>query len=592
MIRRVGRIVRRRAPRRSAATGERVGAAGPGPVHTGPVHTGAVRTGAMRLGAAVVAVVAVVAMGALLAGCGGGGSDTTETTAPRHGGTLRIGVSAVSSLDPASVAAEAGAATVYGLFTETLVRVEPGSGRARPGLAASWEVNAAQTTFTFRIRDGAKFSDGSRVTSTDVKATLDRVAAKATNSPLAHLLDVVAGYTASQSGAAPGLAGVGAPDPRTVVISLTFPLSTFPSRLANPGLGILQAASLPKAATAPVGSGPFRLDGKPDLRSGGQVTFRRVGERAHLDRVVVRTYATAAAAEQAYTEGEVDVAPLVRDEATPASTLTVPPAAPKVATSTTRAPRRPSGDVVSAPFRAVGYYELNLQNPKFADPRFRQAIIRALDERRIASSVYGGRVRALGGLIPAGVPGGPSRACDGLCDHDLAAAKKLVKAVFPDGKVPTVGIDFDESETQRALAKAAVAQLAEAGIPAVLRPHVPKDYADFLVNGMPEVFRFGWVADTLTERAFLAPGFVSTAPESVAHIGPAGDAAINQAAGTADAAKRRSLYAQAEKAILGQFAVKPLVQLRTQLITARKVDGIRLDGFGAFDAAAVRIGSS
>ncbi len=538
---------------------------------------------------AAAMVAAVVVAGAGLVACSGDDSAGTSTTVPGHGGTLRVGVTAVTSLDPASGSSEAGAATVYGLFTEPLVRSRPQTGEVVPGLAARWEANPEQTRFTFHLRPGARFSDGSPVRSTDVKASLDRVAAKATASPLARLLDVVAGFDEAQSGAAPGLAGITAPDPSTVVFALRLPLASFPARLANPGLGILAASSLPHVTTAPVGSGPFRLEGRPKLETGGRVTFRRVDERAHLDRVVAIVYANASQAEKAYVDGEVDVAPLVRDEGSPTSTLTIPAPRSKVATSTTEPPPPPTGEVVSAPFRAVGYYELNLRNPKFADARFRQAIIRAIDERSIATTVYRRRVLPLGGLVPAGVPGGPSRACRGVCDHDLAAAKKLVKAVFPDGKVPTVAIDFDESPTQRALAKAAVVQLREAGIPARLRPHVPADYANFLVNGKPELFRFGWVAETLSERAFLTPAFTSTAPENIAPVGPAGDSAINRAASTADPEKRQALYGQAEKAILAQMAVKPLVQLRTQLITSEKVRGIRLDGYGAFDATKVRL---
>lgn len=548
---------------------------------------------ARRRGRVVVtaAVAAVVVLGAGLVGCSGGDSGTPGTTGPRRGGTLRVGVTDVASLDPASVSAEPGAATVYGLFSETLVRAEPGTGEPAPGLAARWKADPKQTKFTFTLRRGARFSDGTPVRAADVKATLDRVAAKATASPVAHLLDVVVGYEEARKGSKPGLAGITAPDPSTLVVALRLPLASFPSRLANPGLGILAASSLPKAKTAPVGSGPFRIEGRPEVEVGGRVVFRRSDRRAFLDRVVVRIYASAAAAEKAYTGGDLDVAPLVRDEATPDSALTVPPPSPKVATTTTEPPPPPSGDVVSAPFRAVGYYELNLKNRKFADARFRQAIIRALDERRVATSVYGGRVRAMGGLVPAGVPGGPSERCEGLCDHDPAAARKLVAKAFPGGKVPTVAIDFDESPTQRALARAAVSQLKAVGIPAVLRPHVPKDYANFLVNGKPELFRFGWVADTLTERAFLTPAFLSRAPENVARVGPAGDAAIDAAAKVATPSKRRELYGQAEKAILSQFAVKPLVQLQTRLITSPKVDGLRLDGFGAFDAAAVSLAS-
>jgi ABC-type oligopeptide transport system substrate-binding subunit len=493
------------------------------------------------------------------AGCGDGGADGEA----QRGGTLRVAAVDLTSLDPAHADEPAEVLAAEMLFTP-LVGLDPRSHEPRPALATRWHANDEQTRFRFTLRRGAEFSNGAAVTAQDAKATLDRVAEKATASPLAALLAPVVGYAeAHDAGTADGLAGVRALDRRTLEVSLTTPYSILPAVLATPGLGVIDADSTADVGTEPVGSGPFRFV----RRRGTTWRLARAEGRAtpRVDAVELVVFDTDRRARRAVATGAADVVQLGTEDPVPARSR-----------------------VRRGPYLATGFYALDLDDPKFADPRFRQAIVRALDGPALAAAAYGPAGLPARGLVPAGVPGGPRNQCRDLCDHDLAAAKALVREAFPEGNVPSVAIDYDESPTQAALARDAVAQLATAGIPAVARPHSDATYADFLVNGDPDVFRFGIVAAFASEDAFLDPWFVPGSPENVAGVAaPDVVARLAAARRAGRPGPRATAYAAAARAVLEAQAVVPVVQFTTRYATSPRVRDLDVDPFGGFDPRTV-----
>ncbi len=511
----------------------------------------------------VVIMAAATLVGAACSGGGGSG--------PRHGGVLHEGVVGLKTLDPARADTPVAVGAAELLF-EPLVHLDRATELPKPGLATRWRVDQSQTHFTFVLRRGARFSDRSAVTAADVKATLDRVAAKATNSPLAPLLGLVAGYKEAHfDGSAPGLSGVVARDARTVDINLTQPWSMLPAALGHPGLGVVAAAAAATVADHPVGSGPFRLDRRDATRTRLVRVTRRYGPSAYVDAVELVAFSSIADAAAAFEAGKIDVLRLGRE----------PPPTPAGA-------RPRAHHDVSRPYLAVGFYALDLKNPKFADARFREALVRALDPVKLVKVGYGDRADVAAGIIPRGVPSGPSDACRGRCDHDLAAAKQLVAQAFPGGGAPGVFVDFDDEPTQAVVAAEVVNELVAAGIPAAVRPHPSASYDSFLANEVPDLFRLGWVGDFPNADAFLSPLFVSGAAENVARVvSPAADTALKAAEAEPSAKVQARHFTEAERAVLDQFAVVPVVQFETRLAIAKTVHGLRLDVVGGFDPAPV-----
>ena len=200
-----------------------------------------------------------VSLASLLAACGGGGGTTTApsasgsagftTATPKKGGTLVYARrAATETLDPLQNRNGNGDIFAAEIVYNALVRPDPkGSTALVPGLADRWELSSDRKTYTFHIRDNAKFSNGDPVTGDDVKFSLDRFGDPKLNAIYGVL--------------AVGYDGTEVVDTSTVKVHLTQPVSAF---LYN--ISILPAFILPKKLVEqqgekffkkPVGTGPF-----------------------------------------------------------------------------------------------------------------------------------------------------------------------------------------------------------------------------------------------------------------------------------------------------------------------------------------------
>lgn len=200
----------------------------------------------------------VLAATALLAG-GVVGSAGTVRAQSQATTALPIAVDASpAGLDPHVVTAFASAQIVNGTIYEGLTAVGPDLA-VGPSLAQSWTISSDGLSYRFTLRPGVVFHDGSGLTAEDAAASLRRVMAKETGSPLASRLASVE--------------SVGAPDPQTLVVSLKAPSAPLLAGLAG-------IAVVPKAfetdrdalQRTPVGTGPFRFS---EWRPNGHVLLAR-----------------------------------------------------------------------------------------------------------------------------------------------------------------------------------------------------------------------------------------------------------------------------------------------------------------------------
>ncbi|MET0780641.1 MAG: ABC transporter substrate-binding protein [Microbacterium sp.] len=193
--------------------------------------------------AAAAAAIAVTTALAVTS-CAGGGSDGGGG-GEGGGGTLTLGaILAPTTFDPAG--AEWGnRAPFYQAVFDTLLLATP-EGTIEPWLATEWSYNDDNTVLTLTIRDDVTFSDGSELTADVVAQNLQRF--KEGTSP-------DAGYFA-------GVTSFEAPDPTTVVITLSAPDPAMLNYLTrDPGLvGSAENFESADIATNPIGSGPYILD--------------------------------------------------------------------------------------------------------------------------------------------------------------------------------------------------------------------------------------------------------------------------------------------------------------------------------------------
>jgi ABC-type transport system substrate-binding protein len=503
------------------------------------------------------------------------GDATTEADAPAGGepvvgGTLRIGLSPIESLDPAAASpAQASASVVADLLYDGLTTVAPGATSATPALAESWQAFDGATRWHFTLRAGVMFSDGRPIAPDDVAYSLGRVARLGAGSLLSTRLDVVQGARELAGGAAPTLAGVTVVDPTTVEIRLTQPLSSLPELLAAPALGIVARpgdAGVGVGATVPpaagVTSGPFRLAGD----EGGVLTLARaLGRAPLLDGIEVHFQPDLGVALEALEAGSLDwslVPPDRLDEAT----------------------ERFGSDLVT-PFQAELFYGFNLAIPAFVDARFRVAIVRAVDREAIIAAVYRATASPLIGVVPDGVAGAVGEGCGATCAYDPDAARALVAEVFGAGPVPEVVVGFDDGPDEAAVAGAIADGLVAAGIPATLRPVPAAEYGAFATSGQQQLFRLGWIGTHASPDAYLHPLFASGSPDNiVGFTDPAVDDLLARARATEVPADRLALYAEAERLVLAQAPVLPIAQFRTLAVAAPQVQDLAFGIDGTFAA--------
>ncbi len=540
-------------------------------------------------GLLVVGLVAgLVALCVAVASCGGSSGGATHDTSDDAPPVLRVGVLDDGGLDPA-LAVAPDAALIADLVYDTLVDLDPATSEPLPGLAVEWIPNDDLTEYTFTLADDATFHDGAPVTAADVKASLERIADPEVESPLTVNLVAVEGYGAVRAGDTSELSGVTTPNDATVVIALSAPFAELPETLAHPGFGVCRRAVANDGdpMVTPIGSGPFEVaegdepdsesaeqdaDGDPEVAPLRLVRFGdHVPEPPALDAVEVTRFDDTKATTAAFEAGDIDLAsgPIGGD----------PDSAPVVA--------RGPGTV---PYVAETLLALNLRGFSFDDDTFREAIVRAVDRGRVAASAADAGVRALGGLIPAGVPGASDNACTGVCSYDPAAARKLVDEAFPEGDVPELALDYFENPVNNALVLRIAAQLDEVGVPITARPHPRGEYAAFLAGGDADLFLLGWVGDAPTAGSFLAPLFRSTSGENVIGVDePEVDLLLAKAQGTADPVERAALYRDAERAVLATHAVLPLIQFETRFLVADTVENLAVDALGTVDAVNVDV---
>jgi len=434
------------------------------------------------------------------------------------------------------------------LLFDGLTSMAPGASEASPAIAASWTPSTDLKSWTFKLRANAHFSDGRTIAADDAKYTLDRVKAMGETSVAAVRLEPVASVTAI--------------DASTLQVVTATPLAVLPELLAAPEYGIVpkeavEAAS-PVFAKAPGGSGPFAFSGQ----SGDVVTLvRAAGSPSYLDGVEVHEYdkADLGKARDELTTGHLD--------------WTVVPGGPSPGVTA------PS----SVPFDAELFYAFNLLDPTFADARFRQAIVKAVDRSAVVTAAYPGTAVPLGGPVPAGVAGHRDDPCGALCAYDVEGAKALLAQAFPDGNIPTVNLDYFTGTGEEAAADGIASGLTAVGIPVNKRPLPPDQYDQFVVSGQEGLFRLGTIGVYASPDAYLFPLFATGSHDNATGFSATSvDQLLAAARSTADPAARLQIYLQVEDAVMQQVPILPVAQFVTTTLMSPRVHDLTLDVHGTF----------
>jgi len=280
---------------------------------------------------------------------------------------------------------------------EGLVVYHPGTLACDPGQARAWEVSPDGLTYTFHLRRGLVWSDGSPLPAADFAWSWLRVLRPSTGSRYAGLLFPVRGAEAYNRGrlADSSLVGIRADDDTTLVVTLDAPTPYF---LFETGFYTL--LPVPRGAVERwdarwvrpehiVSNGPFTL---AEWRTGDRLVFRRnprYWDAGHvrLERVEAYAIEDPSTSMNLYRAGAVDWNP-----------------SGYVPTGYIPYLRR-FADLRSGPFQGTYYYSMNVTRKPLDDPRVRLALNLALDRDAIARRLLRGTREPWGGITPRGYPG-------------------------------------------------------------------------------------------------------------------------------------------------------------------------------------------
>lgn len=434
------------------------------------------------------------------------------------------------SLDPAlSTDVPTGRAVSY-LF-DGLVRFTPDA-QVAPGLAKSWDVSDGGRTYTFHLRSGVKFHDGSPFRAQDVAHTFQRVLDPKTTGGRGWPLYPIQGARAYADGKAGSIAGLRVLDDTTVAISLTEPFAIFPKLLAMPVTSIVPASTPANFGQKPVGTGPWKLvEWKHDdylLFTRNDAYFGEVPAAESLRARIIPEPSTAVAE---FESGNVDV-------------LYVPESETRNWEETDEKRAR----LVSAPALRLWYVAINTTRGPLKDVRVRQALNYAVDVNAIWERMISGRGRIAAGVVPPTLAGADTVRAPYA--RDVARARQLLRdAGYPNG------IDVELWSSQTApfprIAQAIQAYLAEAGIRAKLVQRDASSAREASRKGQADLFVKEWYADYPDAENFLYPLLHSSnkgVGGNVSFFSNAQfDAIVNAARMEQDDVKRATLYRQADE---------------------------------------------
>ena len=394
-----------------------------------------------------------------------------------------------------------------------------------PWLAESWESNDAATVWTFHVRQGVKFHDGSPLTADDVVYTFQRLLDPKTASPAASELGAIK-PTAFQ-----------AVDAATVKVTLDSPIAELPSILATKhGMVVKKGASSDDIRFHPNGTGPFTLK---ELKLGPlKTTFTRNASYWRKDLPKSECLTVTAITEPisriaALESGEADVV-LVVDPATigtlkanPSITLT----------------KAPGGTAVT-----IGMF---IDTPPFNDVRVRQAMKLVIDRQAIVDTAL------LGFGIPGNdnpiLPTSPDAYSSTVLKQDIGKAKQLLaEAGHPDG----ISVDLHAADLMpgtMAMVQAYQQMASQAGIKINIINDSPGEYWDTIWLKQPfAVSNWGM----RTTPAALSVAYRKTAKWNETHFFfDKYDALLDKAATTLDPDARRKLYQEAQRMITEEGGV-------------------------------------
>jgi peptide/nickel transport system substrate-binding protein len=513
----------------------------------------------------------------------------TLGSASKEGGTLVFGAAAEPVVLDGPLVSDGESLRVIDQIFEGLVGQKPGTTQVVPLLATKWKASRSGLAWTFTLRKGVRFHDGTRFNAAAVCANFDRwfsFPGPLQSDAVSYYWNTVFGGFKHPAAGNPGpdkslYKGCAARGQYTAIIFLTRRSSSFIGALAEATFGMASPSALNKykadAGTVdttgvfhptgtfgtqhPIGTGPFMLK---SWRLGQALTLVRNpnywGKKAHLDRVIFRPIADNAARLQALQSGEIQGYDLVD----PSDVPTIE--------------RSGNLKILNRPAFNVGYVGINQKFKPMDNILVREAVAYALDRTAVVTSFYAGRGQVATQFMPPLVVGyAPDKSVPRYL-FDPNKAKALLRQAGV--QIPlSVDLWYPTSVSRPYMpdpkrnAEAFGASLEKSGFKVTFHsaPWRP-DYLGAVGSGKAELFLLGWTGDYGDPANFLNVHF-GQENDQFGFSNPSLFNLLKRADAETNLAKRTQLYQQASIQVMKFLPVVPYVHSRPALAFQKRVKG-------------------
>ena len=552
-------------------------------------------------------VAALAIAGAMaLSGCGGSKSggegtksgDTTQTAAGKKILTIQLGPD-VESIDPALNSAVDGANYILFAF-DNLLKMDK-DGKVVPGLAEKYEVSDDQLTWTFHLRDGLKWSDGSALTAEDFVYSWQRLVDPNVAAPYAQtVLGMVEGY--DDAIGRPDADGnttvdpdptklkVEAPDEKTLIVHMAKPTPYFDKLASFVSLSPVKKDVVeanpdgwsidPKTY---ISTGPFKLT---EWKPGSYLMFEKNenywdADSVKLDGIKCLLMNDQNATFSAYESGD---ALMIKEVPTQ-----------EITTLKTRS------DFHVDPILGTYYLDLNNNLDEFKDSRVREALSLALDRKYISETITAGTYTPATGFVSEGVTDWDGSAWKdnitdpsvyiNIDDHaaNLAKAKELLKeAGYENGVgLPEMVYSTNDASYHKKIAEYLQQAWGELGLKVQVNIVEWKSFTPQRRSGNYQIARDGWVMDYNDPSNILELALTGNGNNNAKYSNPEFDALMEKAATEKDPQTRFGYLHQAEDFIMKDTAMVPLLYYNDFYLQSDKITGSwhSADGFWHFEYA-------
>ncbi|WLR91933.1 peptide ABC transporter substrate-binding protein [Shinella zoogloeoides] len=446
------------------------------------------------------------------------------------------------------------------------------AGKIVPGAAESWTVSDDGTVYTFKLRENAKWSDGSPVTAEDFVFSFTRVEDPKTAAGYANILYPIKNAEKANKGEV-GLdqLGLKAVDAKTLEVTLERPTPFFLELLAHQTALPVSKASVEKNGADFVKPGTMVSNGAFKLVShvpNDNLVVEKNAEywdaaNVKLDKVIFYPIDDQAASVRRFEAKEMD---LVYNFS---------------ADQIDRLKKSYGEEVHVSPTLATYYYAFDTRQEPYSDVRVRRALSMAVDRDFLAKEIYSGSQLPAYSMVPPGMEGyEPAMADFGALsqlDREDEALKLMKEAGYgEDGKPLKIEIRYNTNPNHERVATA-VADMWKNTFGAevsMVNLDVSSHYAYLQEGGKFNVARAGWVADYADAENFLA---LSTSGNKTFNYGQFKnadyDALMKKSYEERDPAARAKVLHEAEALLMKEQPIAPFLTQADLWLVSAKVQG-------------------